>query len=360
MTSTPLVCVADLERAAADRLPPHIWDFLAGGAGDESVQALNRSALDRLRLTPRVLSGGTATTAGRLLGHETAMPVAVAPMAFQRLIHPDGEVATARAAAGAGVPFVLPMLSSRTLEAVAAVGGDLWLQLYWLRDRGLLLDVVRRAELVGCSALVVTVDAPVMGRRRRDIRSAFALPPTVTAALLDGAHGRELHRATANGSALVAHTAANFDPSADWSDVAWLRDSTALPILLKGLLDPRDVALAVRYGVDGIIVSNHGGRQLAGAIASITALPPIVAEADGRCPVLFDSGVRDGADVLCALACGADGVLYGRPVLWGLATGGGTGVRTVLDLLRDELREALTLAGCPSPAAARGLAWASV
>ncbi|MBD3009010.1 alpha-hydroxy acid oxidase [Streptomyces sp. 5-10] len=353
----PPVCAADAERLAAERLSPQVWDFIAGGSGDESVQAANRAALDRMRLVPRVLSAvpREADTSGPLLRGTARMPVAVAPMAYQRLLHPDGELATARAARDAGVPFVIPMLSSQPLERVAASGAVVWLQLYWLRDRGRMLELVRRAEHAGCAAVVVTVDVPFMGRRRRDLRNGFTLPPTVFPVHLGAEAARATHIRRSGSSALAVHSAADFDPSTGWADLAWLRDSTELPLVVKGVLAPRDAALAVEHGADAVVVSNHGGRQFAGAPASITALRPVVEEVAGGCAVLFDSGVRDGMDVLRALACGADGVMYGRPVLWGLAADGEAGVRGVLDLLRAELREALALSGCADVPAARRL-----
>ncbi|MGK4580268.1 alpha-hydroxy acid oxidase [Kitasatospora sp. HPMI-4] len=352
----PPLCAADVERLAAAGLPAEVWDFVAGGSGDESTQAANRAALDRLRLLPRILSGtGEPDPSGSLLGGPVAMPAVVAPMAYQRLLHPDGELAAARAAARAQVPYVICTLSSFTLEEIAAVGGTRWFQLYWLRDRGRLLDLVRRAEAAGCEALVVTVDVPVMGRRLRDMRNGFALPASVTAANFGAEPLPATHTRLAGASAVATHTGLAFEPALGWADLAWLRENTTLPLVLKGVLDPRDAARAAELGAAAVVVSNHGGRQFPGAVASVTALPPVVDAVAGRCSVLLDSGVRSGTDVLRALACGADGVMYGRPVLWGLAVDGEAGVALVLDLLRTELREALLLSGCPDLAAAREL-----
>ncbi|MDH6523261.1 4-hydroxymandelate oxidase [Streptomyces sp. SAI-135] len=352
----PLICVADVERLAAQRLPAEVWDFVAGGSGDESVQAANRAALDLVRLVPRALTGaGIAKTCGQLLLADAAMPVVVAPMAYQRLLHPNGELDAARAARTAGVPYVIPMLSSYPLEEIAEVGGTVWFQMYWLRDRGLLLDLVRRAEHAGCEALVVTADVPVMGRRLRDLRNGFALPASVTAANLGAEAVTATHTRRSGTSAVATHSATAFDPTADWADVEWLRGHTDLPIVLKGILDPRDAVRAAELGAEAVVVSNHGGRQFAGAVPSITALPPVLDAVQGRCAVLLDSGVRSGTDVLRALAHGAAGVMYGRPVLWGLAVDGKAGAGLVLDLLHTELREALTLCGCDSVAAGRDL-----
>ncbi|MEV8631149.1 alpha-hydroxy acid oxidase [Streptosporangium sp. NPDC051023] len=350
------MCVADVERLAGERLPPDIWDFVAGGSGDESTQAANRACLDRVCLVPRVLTtAAEGSMAGRLVRSAVAMPVAVAPMAYQRLCHPDGEIAAARAASKAGVPFTVSTLSSVPIEEIAAVAGPLWFQLYWLRDRGLVLDLVARAERAGCEALMVTVDVPIMGRRLRDVRNEFVLPPSVVAANLVDGTGSAAHVPAPRGSAVAAHTGAAFEAALGWDDLAWLREHTDLPVVLKGVLDPRDAVRAAESGVAAVVVSNHGGRQLAGAVPSIVALPPVVEAVAGRCDVLLDSGIRTGTDVLRALACGAEGVLLGRPMLWGLAADGEAGAGLVLDLLRVELREAMLLAGCADLAAAREL-----
>jgi 4-hydroxymandelate oxidase len=351
------VSVADVERLAAARLPRDVWDFVAGGSGDERTMAANRAALDRVCLVPRVLTGTTeAGTASRLVGTPAASPMAVAPMAYQRLLHPDGELAAAAAARDAGVPFVISTLSSHRLEDVVGVGASCWFQLYWLRERAGVLDLVRRAEDAGCTALMVTVDVPAMGRRLRDVRNEFTLPRSVTAANLATGDTSDAHLPWAGVSAVARHTGLTFEPAVSWADLEWLRGHTTLPLVLKGILDPRDAVLAVELGARGVVVSNHGGRQLAGAVPSVAALPGVLAAVGGRLDVLLDSGVRGGTDILRALALGASGVLVGRPVLWGLASDGQAGVALVLDLLSTELREALLLAGCADLDAARGLA----
>ncbi|WP_422756146.1 alpha-hydroxy acid oxidase [Micromonospora sp. WMMD708] len=353
----PPVSLADFAELARRALPAGVWDFVGGGSGVETTLAANRAALDRVAVLPRVLTGvERPRTDAPLLGREQAMPVAVAPMAYQRLLHPDGEPALAAAAGAAGVPYVLSTLSSTPVEEVtAATAGPVWFQLYWLRDRGLVADLLDRAHSAGCAALMVTVDVPVLGRRLRDVRNGFALPPEVTAANLPAGRDDLAHAGTPGVSAIAAHTEAAFAPALTWADLAWLRERTGLPLLVKGVLDPRDAVRAADVGVDAVVVSNHGGRQLDGAPATATMLPEVVAAVGERIEVLLDSGVRSGTDVLRALALGASGVLLGRPMLWALAAGGRAGAQAALDLLAVELRDALTLTGCADPTQARRL-----
>ncbi|MGA4837505.1 alpha-hydroxy acid oxidase [Streptomyces sp. G45] len=356
MTAPAPVRTEDFAALAERSLPAPVWDFVAGGSGEELTLAANRAALDRLALVPRVLTGGAGrTTATDLLGTPAALPVAVAPMAYQRLFHPDGEAATARAARAAGVPFVLSTLSSTPVEEITALGADTWFQLYCLRDRPATAGLVRRAERAGCSALMVTVDVSEMGRRLRDVRHGFALPPEVTAVHLAPDSTSGTHDTRPGSSAVAVHTAEAFAADLDWDALAELRAATRLPLIVKGLLDPRDAARAAAAGADAVVVSNHGGRQLDGAVTSVEMLPAVREAVPGGCRVLFDSGIRGGTDVLKALALGADGVLLGRPVLWGLAVDGENGVREVLRLVQGELRAALALSGCATPADARGL-----
>ncbi|KKK05921.1 2-hydroxy-acid oxidase [Micromonospora sp. HK10] len=352
----PPASLPDFAELARAVLPPAVWDFVDGGSGSETTLAANRAALDRVAVLPRVLTGvDRPHTEAALPGGRYAMPVAVAPMAYQKLLHPDGELALAAAARAADVPYVASTLGSTPIEEVTAVGGAVWFQLYWLRDRGMVADLLDRAHDAGCSALMVTVDVPVLGRRLRDVRNGFALPPHVTAANLPGGRDDLAHQGTPGVSAVAVHTGAVFAPALSWADLAWLRERTRLPLLVKGILDPRDAVRAAETGVDAVVVSNHGGRQLDGAPASAAVLPEVVAEVGERCAVLLDSGVRSGADVLRALALGASGVLVGRPLLWALAAGGRAGAEAALALLGAELRDALTLAGCADPAAARRL-----
>jgi 4-hydroxymandelate oxidase len=345
----------DFEEHARAVLPLPVVDYVAGGAGTENALAANRAALDAVTVYPRVLPGGPADPRIELFGSTLAMPVAVAPMAYQRLLHPDGELAMAEATARSGVPMILSTLSSYPMEEVAKAADQLWFQLYWLHDRTLVEQLIARAEEVGCRALVVTVDLPMQGRRLRDVRNAFHLPPDVIAAnvsSLDEPGGTGAHRLLPGRSAVAAHTTQLISPLLTWDDLAWLRNRTMLPLLIKGILDPADARQAVELGADGLVVSNHGGRQLDVAPASMAALPAVVAEVAGRCPVLLDSGIRGGTDILRALALGATAVLLGRPMLWALAAGGMAGAGRALELLAAELTDTLTLAGCRTAAAA--------
>jgi isopentenyl diphosphate isomerase/L-lactate dehydrogenase-like FMN-dependent dehydrogenase/acetyl esterase/lipase len=358
--AAPVVSLEDYEARARALLPPQVWDFAAGGSGAETTLRANRRALEAVVVYPRVLAGSLTETGTSLLGTPMSTPVAVAPMAYQRLMHPAGEVAMAEAAHGAGVPMMLSALSSCPVEEVAATGVAFWFQLYWLAERHRLEQLIERAEDAGSRALVVTLDVPVLGRRLRDVRNEFALPADVVAANLSDGAGSRAHVAHAGESALAAHTTSTlFGPALGWADLEWLRGRTSLPLALKGILDPRDARRAVDLGADAIVVSNHGGRQLDAAPASVTALPAVVAEVGQQCQVLLDSGIRSGTDVLRALALGADGVLIGRPLLWALAVDGAAGAARALAMLSTEIHESLILAGCPGLAAVRELrtAW---
>ncbi|MFD5798534.1 aminotransferase class I/II-fold pyridoxal phosphate-dependent enzyme [Streptomyces diastatochromogenes] len=335
---------AEYEVLARLRLEPAVWDFLAGGAGEERTLAANQAVFDRVRLRPRVLTGGGAPmTATRILGRDWSLPLGIAPLAYHTLAHPDGEVATARGAGRLGVPLVVSTFASRTFESIAeAAAAPLWLQVYCFRDRATTRDLVQRAERAGFEALVLTVDAPHLGRRLRDLRNDFRLPDGVVPAnLRDG-----------DFSSPGGHARTEFDPRLDWSTVEWLRSVSSLPVLVKGVLTAEDARLALSAGVDGIVVSNHGGRQLDGAPATLEVLPEIAQVVAGARPLLLDGGVRRGADVLAALALGADAVLLGRPVLHGLAVNGAQGVEHLLGLVAEELTEAMTLTGTASVAAA--------
>jgi 4-hydroxymandelate oxidase len=345
----------EYEAAARAVLPADVYDYIAGGSGTERALSANRSALEAMSVYPRVLVGAAPDCSTRMLASPATMPVAVAPMAYQRLAHPDGEVGMAVAAQHAGVPMMCSMLSSLPIGEITATGADVWFQLYWLREQDRLKELIDRAEQAGCSAIAVTVDLPIMASRLRDIRNSFALPPHVIAANLATGSESSAHRPAPGRSAVAAHTSERFGPDLSWADLDWLRARTELPLLIKGILDPRDAARAVDVGADAVVVSNHGGRQFDAAPAGITALGPVVAEVAGRCEVLLDGGIRGGTDVLRALALGASGVLVGRPLLWALAVDGAGGVENALAMLSAEVAEALTLTGCRNPAAAADL-----
>jgi 4-hydroxymandelate oxidase len=347
--ATPvLVNVADYGRLARRALPADVWDFIAGGSGDQLTMRANRRAFAATALRPRVLVDVSRRMTGTvMLGTEVAAPMAVAPMAYHCLAHPDGEVATARAAAASGLITVVSSFASRTIEDVAAAAaGPLWFQLYCFRDRGVMKDLVRRAEAAGYRALVLTVDMPMMGRRDADARNGFTLPAHVAPVNLTATGPGQ----TAGRPNVAELTRQLLDDGVTWELVQWLRGITELPLVLKGILAGEDAALAVDLGAAGVIVSNHGGRQLDGAVAALRALPDVVDRVGPACEVYVDGGVRRGTDVLKALALGARAVLVGRPVLWGLAAAGEPGVRDVLRILRDELDLAMGLAGCPTVA----------
>ena len=343
---------ARLEAAARERLPRMVYDYFAGGAGDESTLADNCAAFGRLAIRPRVLCDVARRdlAVSVLGGQRLEMPVAVAPMAYHCLAHPDGERASARAAGELGTAFVLSTLATTSLEEIAGVSrGPLWFQLYVFQDRGATRALVERAVAAGASALLVTVDAPILGRRPRDERNRFALPDGMRLGNLERLAVAGLPTRVA-GSQLAAHFRLLFDAGLAWDDLAWLRSLSPLPLVLKGILTAEDALLAAEHGADAIVVSNHGARQLDGAIATLDALPEVTDAVGNDLEVWMDGGVRSGSDVVKALVLGARLVLVGRPVLWGLATGGESGVVEVLTTLRDELDLALALAGCATPA----------
>jgi 4-hydroxymandelate oxidase len=339
----------ELEQLAHARLPTLVWDYYASGSDDEHCVRRNREAFEQLALHYRVLVDVThRELATSVLGQRIALPVGVAPMAFHRLAHPDGELATVRAAGDAGTVFVLSTMSNTAVEDVAAAAsGPVWFQLYVYRDRAATEALVRRVEAAGCRALVLTVDAPMIGRRERDVRNRFALPPGLAIENLHAAGYAHLTPA-AGDSALTAYVAGLLDPGLSWDTVGWLRSITTLPVVLKGIVRADDAVRAVEHGAAGIVVSNHGGRQLDAAPATLDVLPRITDAVAGRAEVFLDGGIRRGTDVIKALALGARAVFVGRPILWGLATGGQAGAAAALGMLRRELDLAMALCGCPS------------
>jgi 4-hydroxymandelate oxidase len=339
----------ELEELARGVLPRMTFDYSAGGADGEVTLADNVAAFERRRIAYRVMAGvGEVDVATTVLGERLALPVAIAPTAFHRLADPEGEAATARAAGAAGTAFILSTLSNTPVEeVVAATAGPVWFQLYVYRDRGATRALVERVEAAGCRALVVTVDNPRLGRRERDVRNRFHLPEGLAVANLT-ADGYGALPEVAGGSGLAAYVASLLDPNLAWEDLERFASWTRLPIVLKGIVRADDAVRAAELGAAGIVVSNHGGRQLDGSIATLDALPPIAEALAGRsgdCELLLDGGVRRGTDVVKALALGARAVLIGRPVLWGLALGGSDGVARVLEMLRNELDLAMALTG---------------
>ena len=349
MTDTiPFLNLAEIEEAARERLGTMAYGYYVGGANDEVTVRENRAAFDRLALRYHVMVDvSKRSTKTTVLGTPLEMPVLVAPTAFQRLACDDGELATARAAAAAGTVMILSTASTCSIEDVAAMGGPQWFQLYVYSDRGLTKALVERAEACGMEAVVLTVDAPVLGRRERDLRNRFHLPSGIRLANVPSSGSVPMP--TGHGeSGLANHFASGIDASLTWKDIDWLHSITKMPVLIKGIVRGDDAIQAVEHGVAGIIVSNHGGRQLDTAIASIRALPEVAEAVAGRAELLVDGGVRRGTDVIKALALGARAVLLGRPVVWGLAAGGENGARRVLDLLRAEIDLAMALCGCPT------------
>lgn len=329
-----IVNLFDYERQAQSSLEPGVWDYFHGGSGDEITLHENRSAFERIKLLPRILrdvrSVSTETT---VQGTVISFPVIIAPMAFHCLVHPEGECATVQGAGKSGTVMVVSTFATRTLEEVASnTPVAPWFQVYVYHDVELTRSLVQRAEAAGYSAIVLTVDVPRLGQRERDRRNGFTLPRNLRIANID---------------ALLVTGKYLPEPAViTWKSVAWLRSQTRLPIILKGILTPEDALLALEYGVNGIIVSNHGGRQLDGTVASIEALPHICRAVADRCEIYVDGGIRRGTDIFKALALGARAVLIGRPAIWGLTVNGSEGVQKVLELLRNELVLAMALAGC--------------
>jgi isopentenyl diphosphate isomerase/L-lactate dehydrogenase-like FMN-dependent dehydrogenase len=315
--------VDDYEPVARERLPKDVYDYYAGGAGDEWSLAENRRAFRDWAIRPRMLAGAwPVDPSTEVLGWPLSFPVLIAPWAYQKMAHPEGELATARAAAGAGTIMVVSSTMAGYLEEVAAAAdGPKWWQLYVFADRGITRDMLHRVHDAGFGAVVLTVDAPENGLRWRDARNDFRMPiglPTDELA---------------------------FAPDLTWDDLAWIREAAPVPLLVKGIMTAEDAGLAVRAGVDAIVVSNHGGRQLDSVHAPISVLPEIVDAVAGRIPVLVDGGFRRGTDIFKALALGASAVLVARPVCWGLAVAGQDGVADVLRILRLELENTMALAG---------------
>lgn len=349
MDKRDLVSVFDYEAAAREKLPKTAYDYYRSGANDEITLRENHAAYERLQLHPRVLIDiSKPDLSTRILGQDVAMPILVAPTAFHRMAHPEGELATVRAAGQAGTIMIFSTLSNSSFEEVMPEAtGPVWFQLYVYKDREATLSLVQRAESHGCTAIALTVDAQVWGHRERDIKNHFRLPKGLSIKNLMPV-GREQFPKEKGESGLAAYVAWQFDPTLAWKDVDWLCAKSKIPVLLKGVLHPEDARIAIEHGAAGVIVSNHGARQLDTVPATIDALPAIVEAVDGKIEVLIDGGIRRGTDVFKAIALGAKAVGVGRPIIWGLAVDGQPGAKRILDLLRKDFQLTMKLCGCNS------------
>ncbi len=361
--------IADLRRIARRRLPGGVFDYIDGAAEDERTLAANERAFAETTFRPRVLRGIAGVDIGsRILGSPLTYPLVLAPTGFTRIADPDGELAVARAAARAGLPYTLSTLSTRSIEEVRAVSdGRLWFQVYAWRDRAMVSEMIRRAAAARYEALVLTVDTAVLGRRERDVRRGFSLPPTIgPRTLLDGARhpgwtwafvrsepirfANVVGRDVGDGATPVTlsdYINTQFDPSLSWHDVEWLRSVWNGPIVLKGIQSVADARLAVDAGVDAIVLSNHGGRQLDGAPATFSLVAPVADAVGGRVEIICDGGVRRGSDVVKALAAGAQACMAGRAYLYALGAAGERGVDRVLSWLAADITRTMTLIGAP-------------
>lgn len=344
--SSEIVNVSEFEPAAKAKLPKMVFDYYASGAEDQWTLKENRSAFEKIRFRPRILidvSNVDLTTT--ILGFKISMPIMIAPTAMQRMAHPEGELATARAAAAADTIMVLSSWATSSVEEVASTGpGIRFFQLYVYKDRNVVAQLVRRAERAGFKAIALTVDTPRLGRREADIKNRFVLPPHLSLKNFEGLNLGTMDKAEDSG--LASYVAGQIDRSLSWKDIKWLKTITNLPILVKGVLTAEDTRLAIQAGAAGIIVSNHGARQLDYVSATIDALEEVVLAAQGRVPVFLDGGIRRGTDALKALALGAAGVFVGRPVPFALAVDGEAGVKKMIQMLREEFELAMSLVGC--------------
>ncbi|KAK1167910.1 hydroxyacid oxidase 2-like isoform X2 [Acipenser oxyrinchus oxyrinchus] len=342
-TEMAMVCLTDFEEYAKEHLPKATWDYYAAGADECCTRDDNLLAYKRIRLRPRMLRDvSVSDTRTTVLGTEISFPVGIAPTAFHCLAWHEGEISTAKATEAVNTCYITSTYSTCSVEEIveAAPNGYRWFQLYVYRNRKVSEQIVHRVEALGYKALVLTVDVPYTGKRRNDLRNQFRLPPHLKVKNFDGVFEEN------NGPEEYGIPANTLDPSISWKDIYWLQSLTRLPIVIKGILTKEDAELAVEHGVQGIIVSNHGGRQLDGGPATIDALAEIVDTVQGRIEVYLDGGVRTGSDVLKAIAVGAKCVFIGRPVVWGLAYKGEEGVREILQILNDEFRLSMALAGC--------------
>ena len=340
------VSLSDYEALARDRAPKMAFEYISGGAADEITLKWNRESYDKIRLRPRIfVDVSKLDTRVKLFEQELPFPILLAPTAYHRLVHPEGELATARGAGAAGATMVAGMLATTPIEDIAkAATGPLWFQTYILKDRGFTRDLIQRGEGVGCKALCITSDSPVVGVRNRDARANFSLPPNLERANLRGLMRTGGNLRPPEGDIYTPI----LDASMTWKEIDWLRSFARIPVILKGVLNPDDAELAIKSGASGIIVSNHGARNLDTVPPTIEILPEVVERVAGRIPVLCDSGIRRGTDVLKALALGANAVLIGRPYLYGLSVAGDAGVTKVINILKNEFKVAMALSGRPT------------
>ena len=365
-TPAPVTCIEDLRRLAERRVPRMFYDYADSGSYTEGTYRANTDDFAPIKFRQRVAVDMTnRSLASTMVGEPVAMPVAIAPTGLTGMQHADGEILGARAAAKAGVPFTLSTMSICSIEDVAENTTEpFWFQLYVMRDRDFIGRLIDRAKAAGCSALVLTLDLQILGQRHKDIKNGLSTPPKPTLKNLInlatkprwcmgmlGTQRRTFRNIAGHAkgvtdlSSLSSWTAEQFDPALNWDDVKWIQDRWGGKLILKGILDPEDAAMAVRSGADALIVSNHGGRQLDGALSSIEALPAIVDAVGTRMEVLFDGGIRSGQDVLKALALGAHGTFIGRAFLYGLGAGGEAGVTQALDIIRKELDVSMAMCG---------------
>lgn len=345
-----MTCLADFEAHAYQVLPRNALDYYRSGADHMQTLKDNRRAYQRYRIAPKMLVDvSKRDLSTRILGKRVEFPIGIAPTAMQRMAHPDGECASARAAQEMGTIFIMSTLSTSSIEEVAqsAPKAIKWFQLYIYKDREVTKNLVLRAEKAGFEALVLTVDAPFFGRRLADVRNKFELPPHLRMANFVGLGDLETKAGkSGGGSGINNYVASLFDQSLSWKDVAWLKSFSKLPIILKGILRPDDALTGIKYGASAMIVSNHGARQLDGVLATIDVLSSIKAAVGDSCELYLDGGVTQGTDVLKALALGAKMVFLGRPVLWALAHSGQSGVERTLQMIKSELDSAMALSGC--------------
>lgn len=338
-----MINVADYEQRAAQSLSQAAYDYYRGGARDEVALRRNREAFADFAVHYKVLAGvESVELSTTILGMPVALPIVAAPTAFHGMAHPEGEVATARGVTAEGCAFILSTLSNQPMERVVAeASGPVLFQLYVYRDRGVTRELVERARLAGARAIVLTVDAPVLACREKDLRNRFTLPPDLRLANLSG-----MGNDTLDGDGLREYVFRQLDPALSWNDLEWLVETSPLPVVVKGIVRAQDAVQAAQRGAAAVVVSNHGGRQLDHAPATIRCVAPIRAALPPTVEVWMDGGVRRGAEVLIARCLGAQAVLVGRPLLWGLAVDGQAGVQSILRILRAELEEAMILAGC--------------